>query len=1717
MAVVDDRVVQLKFDNKQFESATAATMSTLDKLKKSLDFSSSKKGVDDLSSSMGKFNMGNMATTIEGVSGKFLALATIGVTALSTLTTKAIQVGAQIAKSLTIDPVSSGFKDYELQINAIQTIMANTGLVGQQGLGVVEKTLKDLNEYANLTIYDFSQMTQNIGRFTAAGVGIQQSTDAIKGMSNVAALTGANTEQLGSAMYQMSQALSTGVIRLMDWNSLANANMGTQNMQTALKATARTLGDHGKAMDSAIKKQGNFRDSLTEGWLTSEIFTKTMGIMAGTLDATTGRYRAFTVEELKAKGYTEENAKALTKLSQAAIDSAINIRTFTQMQQALKEGVATAWGDVFKTLFGSIFDATKLFTGMYNVLYNLFTAPIYKLDEFLKVFVKLGGMKSVISGVGNAFKALSSVLDPIKNAFREIFPATTAKQLADMAANMSAFFASLKIGPETAAKLQQTFAGFFAILDIGKQIVGGIFSVFKTLFSTVGQSSGGILDITAKIGNFLVRLDIMLRQGGQIKDFFTIMGNALKVPVELLQKLGTWLAAAFAGKDAVIGATGDAIGRVADRLSPFGNLLSVLTGAWDRFLGILNTLSPFFASMLQQFSQAFAKIPQIIQQSVQSGDYSAMLDTINTAIFGGIALMFRKFLKGGGANLGGGLVSSITKTFGELTNTLKAMQTQLKAKALMEIAIAVGVLTASVVALSMIPSAKLTTALVGLGAVFTELMVAMKVLDKMSSSAGFIKLPIIAGSLILLSTAILILTGAVLLLSTMSWEQMTKGLTALTVILGVLDVATKPLAASSPGLVIASAALVLLGGALLIIAGAMAIFATMSWESLGKGLAGVAGALAVIATTMNLMPPTMIVQAAAIVLVATAMDVLAGAMAIFAKMSWEQIGKGLAAVLGSLAAIGVAMAIMPGPMMVVTAAGLILVAIALNGIAGAMKIMASMSWEEIAKGLVGIAGALLILAGGLYLMTGTIAGSAALLIAAGALLMLTPVLQTLGNMSWESIGKGLLALAGAFAVIGVAALLLTPVIPSMLGLAAAIALLGAGMMLIGVGVLAFATAITMLVAVGSMGVVALTAILQTVIGIIPTVMKALELALVAFAQAIIAAAPAIITAITVVLTGLLNMVIKMTPTIVRTLSVLLDALIYMCVKYIPKLVDAGMKIAIGVLDGITKNLPKLLKAGADLIIAFIKGIGDQSLRIIKAAGETLITFLNGLTTWINTNSGRLNKAGEDLVKAIIKGMVSGIASGASGVVGAISEMAGNAIDAAKKVLHINSPSKVFIAIGKSVNEGFVNGIVSGKADVQKSLTSISDAIKKAKDDSAAHIVALQKKVATQSARPKTAANTKALAATKAELATAILEQKKLSAAYKTISVQRKSSEAALVSLGAQYDAITAKLDDAKQKYADAIKARDDFAKSITDKYSVLPTIDATTSLDEYFDAIRQATADNLKFKATLEQLRKIGLDDVSYKKFLDQGVAAQPFLDQLLASGGSTVAELNKIDSTLAESATSLGKTASEALYQAGVDSAKGLVDGLTSQMTAISDKMKTIGKMIADEIKKELGIKSPSTVFAEIGANSLKGFAKGIEANTNVIDMSARRAGQIAVESLKKSMGGISEAVSSEIDIQPTIAPVLDLTAFRKDASAMSDILKAKPLETSVSVQNASATNGAVEATKAALEASAALQQTGTTVELTQYNNSPKALSSAEIYRQTKNQLSIVKEALPK
>lgn len=1283
---VDDRVVAMKFDNGAFESGAKTTMSTLDKLKAALNFSSSTKSVQDLQASTDKFDMGHMGTTIEGVSGKFLAMATVGVTALSNIVNRAVDAGLSLAKSLTISPITDGLHEYETQLNSIQTILANTSASGAT-LDDVNAALDELNTYSDKTIYNFSEMAKNIGTFTAAGVDLKTSTESIKGIANLAAISGSNSDQASTAMYQLSQAIATGKVSLMDWNSVVNAGMGGKTFQTALYNTAQAMGTINKngkkqSFEQWTDAGNSFRDSLQDGWITADVLTNTLSTFTGDL----------TDAQLKAIGFNDEQIAQIKIMGQMGQDAATKVKTLSQLVGTVKEAVGSGWTQTWQLIFGDFGEARDTFTNLSNVIGGAVSRSADARNKILSDWKALGGRTMVIDTIAQAFKILGSLLEPLRQGFRDVFPAMTGERLFDLTKKVHDFIISIKPSGELLTKLYSIFSGLFAAIDIGRRVLMGIAGVFAHLFGVLVQGSGGgILDFLVKVGDWFYHLDGVIINGNGLVYFFDRVNHAIDVAAAAFGVAKSAVSAFFHGFDSeAMDGVEESFGRVNDRLKTFNGLGDKLVEVWSHVAPIFDAIGHALEPVVEKISSAFSTLGHAISDAIATGNFNEVTDTLNTVLFAGMLVLFKKFMKNG--ILGnGGMVSSIEKAFHSLTGTMKAMQTDLKADALQKIAIAIGILTLSVVALSLIDSDRLTSALTAMGIGFGQLLAAMAILTKATSTVGFIKIPAIAASMILLATAVTLLVGAVALLGTMDIDTMQKGLTAVGILLLELSVATKLMSTASPTMILTSLGLIAVAVAVNILALAVRQFADMSWEEMGKGLAGVAGGLLIIAGAMQLMPATLPITAAGLILVGVALLIISKAVSSFAAMDWQTMGRGIAGIAGGLLIIAGAMQLMPATLPI-TALGLILVGEALLIIDKAVKSMAEMSWKEIVRGLTAMAGALLIIAIGLNIMNGTLAGSAALLIAAGALAILAPVLKILGGLSWLEIAKGLVAIAGAFAVLGIAGLLLAPIIVPILAVAAALLIVGTGLALVGVGTLALATAFALLATVGTAGVGVVTAMLSAIIDLIPQALSAFAKGLIQFAVIIGEGGPAFAAAFVAILNSLLDAVIVVTPKLLIALTVLLQAIFKLVQDNVPGLVETGYSILLALLHGIDNNIGEIVDTVASIIVNFLEALARNLDKIIQAGVDLIIAFIEGLAKAIQDNSARLAEAGVDLATAIVEGILKGLAAGAKRVIQKVKDMAGDALDAAKDFLHINSPSKKFMEVGSSVGEGFALGI-----------------------------------------------------------------------------------------------------------------------------------------------------------------------------------------------------------------------------------------------------------------------------------------------------------------------------------------------------------------------------------------------------------------------------------------
>jgi phage-related protein len=847
----------------------------------------------------------------------------------------------------------------------------------------------------------------------------------------------------------------------------------------------------------------------------------------------------------------------------------------------------------------------------------------------------------------------------------------------------------------------------FALWSISIQIVKNLFTVFGRIFDALGIGSGSFLEITGTIGDFLVKIDEALKKGGKLNDFFTTLSDVIVIPFELLgdfiNLISDFSSGEFSGQ----------VDAMTDSLNPFQKVLETIKDIWEAFIDSFEGSGEVIQPVIEAISQGLQEMGPAIANAIAGMNFEAILAVIRTGLFAALVVMFKQFLGRGSVieqitrvGFGRGILGNISGAFGTLEGTMKSLQTNIKAKTLKEIAIAIALLVASIVALSFVDPKKLNSAMSAMTIAFAQLLGAMFILEKISTSMGFIKMPIIAAALIGLALAVDILAIAVFALSRLSWEQLAKGLGAVVVLLGALTAASIPLSANSAGLIRASIGITGIAIALNLLAIAVKIFATMSWEELAKGLSAVAVALGIIAATAKVMPTKgLILTGAGLIVIATALNILALAIRQLGSMDVLTLAKGLGAIAASLVIIAGAMRIMPKGM-VAQAAALVLVSVALNGIALALKTMGGMSPEQIAKSLVALGGALAILAGGMKLMAGSLAGAAALGVAASGLALLVPALVILGKQKWSTLVKGLTALGVAVGILVVAARLLPATVPSLMAFGAALLLIGGGLALAGAGIALIGVGLSAIAVAGPTAL----AILQTAFwNFVRSVIengKLLVLGLLEIVQAFADTAPQFVDALVKIIEAWLQAIIEIAPKMVPVITALVQTIIEVFRINQGPLIQAGIDLIIALLLGIRKNLPQVIKLAADIIVTFLRGLAANIGRIVRAGANLIVSFLGGIAN----NIGRVIVAGTQIIVNIIKG----IGNNARRVV----EAGAKAI--ASFIQGIANAGQTLItagvnAAGKLIN-GLVNGILKlvdiGAQAMIKFLNGIADAIEK---------------------------------------------------------------------------------------------------------------------------------------------------------------------------------------------------------------------------------------------------------------------------------------------------------------------------------------------------------------------------------------------------------------------
>lgn len=757
---VDERIVRMQFDNSRFEKNVKESLSTIDKLKKALKLDKAAEGFDSIEKAANHISFKGLNDGISQVHANFSLLDVTVLKIFDRIADSAVTLGKNIVKALAVDPITTGFQEYETKMNSIQVIAANTGALNQDaadsaksmaesleavnkiwfgpnvygngqarvdalaaaGLDYgtvqsmvnklangtaksmddfndeiakssgttvehIEEVLDNLNLYADKTIYNFTQMTQAIGQFTTAGIDVDTSARSVKGIANLAAYVGAPASDASRSMFQLSQALATGRVRLQDWMSLEHtAGMGGKTFQDALKATAEHLmevDDSYRAViedagygsiDELIMDQGSFRESLAQNWLTTDVLSETLAKFAGDFD------EAY----WKDLGYSDEAVKEIMDLGAVATDAATKVRTFTQMWDALKEAAQSGWTETWQYIVGGFTDAPKLWTAINNAITGIIDPFNNARNEALKFWysAKIGGRSTWFDAIektnfvldengekiakvnddgevlkdtyGNivyetekvteysgilvdVWDSLAEIVEPIKEAFNEVFPMNLRRSLLDFTLKVKDMTTQLYISDKHLPTIKAAFTAIFKVVKIGLTVFKGFAkvagSVIKAVITiadklfTVTDAMVGTEDETDKLGIVMDTIGGIFDNVAGFVENLADKFEASETVINIVKGLWDGLVGGFRIGLAIFEAVGKVFGRLIEKILPAGSAFGdAAEGAMDfvkntmdveTIIGWIDGAADSINNFIDNFGANFQKVTGVFAEWVK--------------------------------------------------------------------------------------------------------------------------------------------------------------------------------------------------------------------------------------------------------------------------------------------------------------------------------------------------------------------------------------------------------------------------------------------------------------------------------------------------------------------------------------------------------------------------------------------------------------------------------------------------------------------------------------------------------------------------------------------------------------------------------------------------------------------------------------------------------------------------------------------------------------------------------------------------------------------------------------------------------------------------------------------------------------------------------------------------------------------------------------------
>ena len=1083
MSAIDRRIVDMQFNNGQFNDGIRESMSALDGLQGALG-------------SLGGGLVDGLGDAISGAAGKFSALETVVMGSLMRIGARIADFGVQMGHSLMIAPISDGFSKYEQMVGAQQTIINATGL----SMGEVNEQLARLNRFTDETSFKLVDMVTNIGKFTGAGIELETAVTAMQGIGNYAALSGMNIQQTSSAMGVFAKAIGQGALQLGEWRQIENMNGATVEFKELLMDTAFELGTlqgyfnddgskgyvaewaNGKTWKTAEVSVADFSSALTESkWLSGDVIMEAMN-----------RYGAaskLVMEIIEEQGVTANEAIRQVEamgdetlaLGLKAFKAAQEAKTFTDALDSVKDAVSTGWMNTFQIIFGDYEEAKALWTAVADELWEVFASGAEARNEMLGEWKALGGRDDLMQGFAGLWAAIRSVAEPIAEAFRNIFPPIAAERLRELTERFKEFTEGLEISGEAADRLRRVFEGLFSVAGF---LIDGLKFLWDTLSGIAGvifSLGGGFLEALARVGDWVVGLreaaqasDLFGRASAKIVEtfetIFNLVGDLSVAGFEFLKNLGATIAEDFAAavekiravfegtslagalesvaaharraaegvKEAIDGIA-EYFGRfsgidlgplrvfaseVEIQFRPFTFAAELVTGGLRALVAAFDWALPHFQRVAEFLAPVFSAIWDAIMRGLEALGIDSFRDIFDPVVIAVIVASLTGFFNRltTFVEQADGFADGINGVLNGVTAALEGMQQRLKSEALKNVAMAVGILAAALFVLSRLDGASLAVALTGITALMAELTGMMLLLSNRMGPATAKQLAGLGVAMAAVANAILILAAACKILSGIDEKSMGVALMAIFLLLAQL-VGFARLVGTGEGLWKIGLAMIPLALGVLLLSQAVKSLAGLSWGEMVQGLVGLGTALGgLLAFSKYADPKGMLAAGAAMFPLAAGLYVLARAVNVMAGMEINAMHRGLYGLAGALGAVVLASKFIEPRNLLALGVSMLGVGVGMAAIAGALGILTALDPGGLGAALLAMVAVLaaLTLASKFLKPKNMLALGLSLLGVGAGLNLIAAAMLVAGQMDWGQVGRSLVALGGALLVLAAA-------------------------------------------------------------------------------------------------------------------------------------------------------------------------------------------------------------------------------------------------------------------------------------------------------------------------------------------------------------------------------------------------------------------------------------------------------------------------------------------------------------------------------------------------------------------------------------------------------------------------------------------------------------------------------------------------------------------------